>query len=202
MTRDNHGLGIPAGLAGRVAGGAGTGLKFPPATNPHPQRGLENTRTGFLFGHHQRSIYQFHCHQTRHPRTCQHRPMTIDSTHGLRDSQHSVTDSLPLQHAFVRLPLRLSFCPGQAGAAGLFCSFAALLLSSPGLLAVLFRLFLCGSPSVPLVPSYLCLTRTFPITLYHNCSQLPLVAVTLFSTPACRSNSDSLAAWAHAAWRP
>ena len=33
---DNHGLGIPAGLAGRVAGGAGAGLKFQPATNPHP----------------------------------------------------------------------------------------------------------------------------------------------------------------------
>ena len=48
MHRDNHGLGIPAGLAGRVAGGAGAGLKFPPATNPHPQRGLENTHTGFF----------------------------------------------------------------------------------------------------------------------------------------------------------
>ena len=47
--RDNHGLGIPAGLAGRVAGGAGAGLKFPPATNPHPQHRLENTRMGFFF---------------------------------------------------------------------------------------------------------------------------------------------------------
>ena len=32
---DNHGLGIPTGLAGRVAGGAGAGLKFQPVTNPH-----------------------------------------------------------------------------------------------------------------------------------------------------------------------
>ena len=36
LHRENHGLGIPAGLAGWVAGGAGAGLKFPPATNPHP----------------------------------------------------------------------------------------------------------------------------------------------------------------------
>ena len=49
MRRDNHGLGISAGLAGRVAGGAGAGLKISPATNPHPQCGLANTRTGLFF---------------------------------------------------------------------------------------------------------------------------------------------------------
>ena len=88
LHRENHGLGIPAGLAGRVAGGAGAGLKFPPATNPHPQRGLENTRTGFLFAfvnHRSLAIYRLHCHQARHTRTCQPSTSTA-TTHGLTDS--------------------------------------------------------------------------------------------------------------------